>query len=499
MKTSLLTTFGTVAPLIFAAHLATAQTPPAASRVTQEPMKALHSLDDSYLVWPVAPGDKAYTSIDGKHLKQYVEDQSAISRRYRDQGHQFWGRIIGTQADEDNAQWMLDKFRKAGLTDVRQQLFDLPPQWMPQSWSVSATSGGTSVKLETAQPTHRSPGTTPAGLDLEAVDVALAGPGDLASRDLKGKAVFFYSTDYFSRHATISDGAFKRIEDMGAAAIFVTILIPGNMRTQFYPVGSNVPTFSLSYQEGLAMREMIGKTRGGAAPHVKVNMDLKMIPNEKTSTVWGTLPGAGYQTPSDETVIVTAHRDGWFEGANDNGTGVATMVGLAEYFAKVPQAQRRRTIIFLGTSGHHDGTAESGTWLSQHKELFAKTALLINCEHTAATEMIIGNQNITKSNWASTLTWYIGGSRKLEQIVVNAYAAFGVPVGEIPARSPAGEIGRIYQLAPSIQLIDTGLYWHSDYETGDIIPATGLANVTRAYAKIITDTGMVDLKDLQRP
>ena len=271
------------------------------------------------------------------------------------------------------------------------------------------------------------------------------------------------------------------------------------MRTQFYPVGSNVPTFSLSYEEGLAMREMIGRTRGGTAPHVKVNMDLKMIPNEKTSTVWGTLPGAGYQTPSDETVIVTAHRDGWFEGANDNGTGVATMVGLAEYFAKVPQAQRRRTIIFLGTSGHHDGTAESGTWLSQHKEMFAKTALLINCEHTAATEMIIGNQNITKSNWASTLTWYIGGSRKLEQIVVNAYAAFGVPVGEIPARSPAGEIGRIYQLAPSIQLIDTGLYWHSDYETGDIIPATGLANVTRAYAKIITDTGTIDLKDLQRP
>jgi len=51
--------------------------------------------------------------------------------------------------------------------------------------------------------------------------------------------------------------------------------------------------------------------------------------------VWGSLPGT-----TDESIVIVAHRDGWFEGANDNGTGVATMLGLAEYFAKIPQAQR---------------------------------------------------------------------------------------------------------------------------------------------------------------
>ena len=50
-----------------------------------------------------------------------------------------------------------------------------------------------------------------------------------------------------------------------------------------------------------------------------------------------------------------------------------------------------------------------------------------------------------------------------------------------------------------MQLIDTGLYWHSDHETPDIIPSSGLAAVTRAYAKIIADIDMVPLKDLQRP
>jgi hypothetical protein len=476
--------------IFLAGTCAMAQTP----RAPQAPMKPLHPLDESYLVWPVAPSDKGYTAIDGNHLKQYVEDQTAISRRYRDKGHQFWGRIIGTEADAENAEWMMDKMKKAGLSDVHLQSFDLPPQWMPQSWSVAASSGPDTLKLATAQPTYRGAGTDPAGLDLEAVDVAFASSGDLANRDLRGKAVFFYSTDFFSRHVTVSNGAFKRIEDLGAAAIFVTLMIPGNARTQFYPVNSKVPTFSLGYQDGLAMREMIGKSRGGPAPHVKINMDLKMIPDLKTATVWGTLPGM-----TDETVIVAAHRDGWFEGANDNGTGVATMLGLAEYFAKVPKEQRHRTIIFLGTTGHHDGTAESGTWLSQHKEVFAKTALLINCEHTAVNELVIGNQTITKSNWGATLDWYIGGSRKLEDIVVKAYSAFGVATDEIPARTPAGEIGRIYQLAPSIQLIGTGLYWHSERENADIIPAPALANVTRAYAKIIADIDTVSLQDLQRP
>src|SRR6266853_967842 len=86
----------------------------------QAPAKPLYVLEDSYLRWRLLPAEQAYLSIDGKHLKEYVEEQTAISRRYRDHGHpQFWGRITGTEADAENAQWLLDKFRKIGLTDVR--------------------------------------------------------------------------------------------------------------------------------------------------------------------------------------------------------------------------------------------------------------------------------------------------------------------------------------------------------------------------------------------
>lgn len=464
--------------------------------IGQQPAKPLYVLEDSYLRWRLQPAEQSYDAIDGKHLKQYVEDLTAISRSYRDHGHpQWWGRITGTEADAENAQWLADQFHKIGLSDIRQQSLDLPPQWMPASWSVTASAGDKTLALETAQPTSTSPGTPPEGLDLEGVDVALGAEGDLAGRDLRGKAVFFYSAELASRHAPISDGAIKRIGARGAAAIFVIVAIPGNVRTQFYPVGSTVPTFSLGLQDGLAVRDLIGKARGGPPPHVKIRFEVKTVPNLKTATVWGSLPGG-----TDETVFVVAHRDGWFEGAVDNASGVATMLGVAEYFAKIPQQQRRRTIYFLGTSGHHDNAAMTGRWLAAHKELFAKTALIINCEHTSAEQLMIARGGgIRRSNTTVPLRWYVGGSTRLEQIVVKAYEDFGVATDAQPDSEPGGEMRPYFNLAPSLQLIEGNLHWHSDQEGAGDVPPTGLAATARAYAKIIADTNQLKLADLARP
>src|ERR1700720_1197643 len=122
----LLPRFVTIAALIATVQ---AQTPP--PRAAQGPVKPLYVLEDSYLKWRLLPTEQKYASIDGRHLKEYVNDQTAISRRYRASGHQFWGRIIGTEADAENAQWLLENFRKIGLSDVRERSFNLPPQWMP--------------------------------------------------------------------------------------------------------------------------------------------------------------------------------------------------------------------------------------------------------------------------------------------------------------------------------------------------------------------------------
>jgi hypothetical protein len=283
--------------------------------------------------WNLAPEDQKYAAIDGNHLMEFVKDQTAMARHFRDNGHpQYWGRITGTEADAENAEWMIQKLKAIGLEEVHEQMFDLPPQWVPQSWKAVVSLNGKSIPLNSAQPTFLSKGTNGA-VDLEAVYAGMASEAEIKrGRDVKGKAVFFYSNDTGSRHVGISDNAIKRLSDRGAAAIFVILGVPLDEKTQFYPVNAPVPTFSLGTKEGLAVRDLIG----GAANepvHLNLNLDVKMQPGLKSGTVWGTLKGL-----TDENVVLVAHRDGWFEGANDNATGVATFLGLAEYFGKMPQS-----------------------------------------------------------------------------------------------------------------------------------------------------------------
>ena len=53
--------------------------------------------DDAYdhLRRAVFGADRVYEGIDGRHLKTLMNEVVAISRRSRDDGNRFWGRISG--------------------------------------------------------------------------------------------------------------------------------------------------------------------------------------------------------------------------------------------------------------------------------------------------------------------------------------------------------------------------------------------------------------------
>ena len=462
----------------------------------------LNELEEAFLRWPLPPGAEAYADIDGKHLHRYVVEQAAISRRYRDQGHpRFWGRIIGTSSDAESAEWLAAKFKAIGLSDVRIQPLDLEPQWMPQSWEISVTGDERTLQLESAQPAYRAAGTPTEGLDLEAVYVGLGSEADFGGRDVSGKAVFA-----FSMLGVRSEGAVQRADANGAAAILDVHMLPGNMRYQAYPSRTTAPTFSLGSEDGYAVRDLITEAPAGQAPRVRVALDVQMTPNLKTALVWGTLPGR-----TDETMYVMAHRDGWFDAAGDNASGVASMIGLAEHYAKIPQAERRRTLVFLGLDGHHNtgaGSTVGGRWLVEHRdELFAKTALAINAEHPSTVQTTVRPRYLRRDDiiWANTYTgqqWYAGGPSRpqLQAIAVEAFREFGVSTYLEPnPRPPAGDLGRVWRFVPGVATSEFYHYFHTDQETPQTVPWTGLEASTRAYAKIIDEVNRLKLSDLQRP
>jgi len=456
---------------------------------------------DTYFTMPVPAADQAYAAIDGKHLHSYVVEQSGISRRYRDQGHpQFWGRIIGTSSDTESAQWLLDKFKQIGLTDTKIQPVDLAPQWMPQSWEVAATAGDKTLRLEgSAQPAYGTPATKPEGLDVDVAYVGLGTEADFAGRDVSGKAVLIFSMPKPGPGAA-QTGALKRAQDKGAVAIFDVLGLPGNLRYQTYPVNTSVPTFALGMEDGNALRDLIASSNGKA--RLKVRLDVKTVPNLKTALVWGTLPGA-----SDETVYVIAHRDGWFDASSDNASGVATMLGLAEYFSKVPKAQRRRTMIFVGTDGHHNtglGGGAGREWLVAHRdEVFTKTALMVNCEHPSNLQSYLINNVVQHGNMPTAHQWYAGGSSRpqLQAIAVSAFREFGLTTWMQPSpQPPGGDLGRFYWFLPGVATSDNSfLHFHTTADTPETVPWSGLQAAARSYAKIIDEVNKLDLRDLQRP
>jgi len=466
-----------------------------------EPAPALYALDGAFLQWPLPASGQAYADIDGRRLHRYVVEQAAIARRYRDSGHpQFWGRITGTSADAESADWLAAAFRRIGMADVRVQAIDLPPQWMPESWTITAASGATTLQLDrSAQPAYASPGTSRGGLDVEAVWAGTGSDADFAGRDVRGKAVFMFSMPLpgSMNNTSTAEGGPKRAEANGAVAVFEIIALPGNMRNMLYPARVNIPVFSLGMEDGYAMRDLIAQA-GDRPPRVRIRLNVRQVPDEKSALVWGTLPGA-----TDETIYVMAHRDGWFDAATDNASGVATLVGLAEHFAKTPQARRRRTMVFVGLDGHHNDAGVGRTWMVAHKgELFAKTALAINAEHTSTIQTYFYGERIRWSNTYTAQLWYAGGpSRpKLQEIAIHAFREFGVPTYAEPEQAPPpGDLGRFYRFVPGVDAGDFNMYFHTDGETPETVPWTGLEATTRAYARMVDEVNKLPLSDLQRP
>jgi hypothetical protein len=474
------------------------QTPSQAPPLLAPPIKPLA---DSYLEWPLPESAREYGRIDGRHLHAYVEELAAISRKSRDAGNQWWGRITGTPAHTETQNVLAAKFKNLGLSNVRLEEYPLPPAWFPKSWQVRVSQAGKAVTLKTAHPVLRASATPSDGLDLDAVYVGLGTPADFAGRDVRGKAVIVYSVPSPSalNHSARTDGAMKIAEDNGAAAILIVLGIPGNFATQLWGSGgegpnqTKVPWFSLGQEDGLVARQMLES--GPAKVHVQLAIEVRE--NLKPAAVWGVLPGA-----TEENILVIAHSDGFWEAALDNASGVSSMLGLIEYFAKVPRERRRRTITFMVPVGHHVTPDVSLQTLHDTGKAFLdKTALIINAEHVTTTQTYLYGNVLRKSNTVTAHRFFVGRSRRLAELLIDDFRLFGVGLYELPSTrfAVAGDLSKLTEDAPGIEVIESNAFYHSDHDTPDIIPPAGLESITRAYAKLIDDVNRFDLKDIVDP
>jgi len=455
--------------------------------VTRHP----HDLDASWIRLPLGPEDARYGALDGDRMKRFVEEIVAVSLKSKADGELLWGRQAGTVYD-DMVEGIVERhFREMGLQNVHRQYFDLEPQWFPTSWDFTATSNGRTMRFGSARAATNSVGGSPEGMDLEPIWVGLGTAADFEGRDVRGKLVLVQSMPMpgVVSHSAAYNGSAERAGELGAAAVALNVAIPGNMQVQVrFPTG--VPTFTMGTQDMEALRDAM--ERGPVSVHVQLSVEYRE--GLRDASVWGELPGT-----TGEDIIIMAHHDAHFTGALDNASGMAVMLGLAEYYSRIPQGQRRRTIKFVTTSGHHVGSAGTN-WMHDNRDTFlANTVLAINAEHVSVVQTYYDRRApvLRNSDNIDARRWWVNGSPALAKITLDAWRDFGVTIYDDMENNASGDMGPMDRDVPSIQLIESAAYYHTDADTPDHVPAPGLAAVARAYAKIIDQVNQLEKSDLE--
>ena len=485
---------------IAGASLAQDSAPPSKGQIAQVPA--------SPLIWQLpANVDKSYGTIDGHKLKGYVEEQAAISRKYRDAGNQWWGRIAGMASGADEQAWVEQKFKDIGVPTETKPI-TMAPQDLPESWDVTVAANGKTLNLSSAHPIIDFPTYMPSAEgdeELDSVWVGLGQASDFIGKEVSGKAVYIYSIPTPSTLIQSASwmGSVARAQRAGAKAVIIDVAIPGNMHYVSHMNGTlrdfKAAVFTIGDQDGTNVEALNAAVNGtGVKTHVRWKVDHYEALKE--GIVIGKLPGM-----TDENIVMIAHTDGYFEGATDDGAGVAALLGTAEYFAKLPKEQRRRTMYFIATPDHHGGD-NGGKWMLENLQpVFAKTAVLVNAEHVAAMNAVWDRPwgtsvepGLIATNGSGPSWWGVYGSDLLARTVRDDYAAFGVPTQVNEGGSP-GELARIQFQAPSFYLHNKGVYYHADADSPAIVPEDSLRNAVQAFCKIFNDINKVDMKDLKPP
>lgn len=444
--------------------------------------------DDAFIHIPLRADDAEYGDIQGDRLKDWLMEVDAISLADRDRGNLFWGRNVGTQGHEETQAWVEGYFRRYGLEDVHHEEFQLGPVWHPTSFDISFEANGRTFSLESARPPEGTESTPPGGLEYELVWVAGGSDADYLGRDVSGKAVLVQDVPLPGtiRHMIAIEDAVDRAYEKGAAAVGIVYGISDNFAVWQRTGGR--PGFNLGYEDGIRLRDMLG---AGERVTVRLEMQSEELEGRTAASVWGTLPGR-----SDEEILVIAHMDGYFQASLDNASGLAVLVGLLDHFSKIPESERPRTIKFLGSVGHHGGPGTRQ--LSDDPETrLANTVFAINLEHVAVVRTKYWGPHLRKMNAVSPMRWWLNSSPAVLDVVLDSFNRFNVGVTGDMEPGASGEMGRMAPLVPSLQVITSPEIKHTEQDTPEWVPAVGLEQIGRAYARIIDGVNELSRRQIE--
>lgn len=292
----------------------------------------------------------------------------------------FGGRLSGSPAHNRAAEWARDKFRSFGIRNVRLESFTIPNGWL------RGTAHG-EMLAPLARPLYLaslgwSPSTPDGGVQGEVVmidDVSAASIKAKAAQ-LKGKIVMFDTDKIFADGWTKVIGALvaapRLLKDAGVLGVVFPESEKNNVLSAFSPDWGGhllvLPGAELGLEDALLIRREMEK-----GP-VSVQFELHNTTSGPTQ-VNNVVAEIGGDQQADEWIILGAHLDSWDfgTGAEDNGTGSASVLEVARAIAALRKAPRR-SIRFALWGGEEEGLLGSSAYVQAHINEMGKCVAVLN-------------------------------------------------------------------------------------------------------------------------
>ncbi len=459
----------------------------------------------------VRPKDDARASLSGDQLMADVRRIVDFSLQSKAAGDPLYGRISGMPAEQKTVDWAISKLKASGLKDAHAEPYPFETKlWLPVSWEVrlvanpSFGAGTHDLVLASAVPI-RNVSIKPAAAQGPLVFVGRGSAAELANLDLRGKIAVVNVVPDDSLFAAREKGVARELEKRGAIGVINAVESPGNLLYYDNRYGCDAaPCFLVGGDDGAFLESVIGKS---AAAGKSVTMKLALQGEERAGlTAWNgvaTLPGK-----SREVVIVNAHADAWFDGADDNADGLSVMLGLADYFAH-RKTKPDRTLVFMVSGGHHTAVG-AAAFIKAHPDIIKKTVLVMNLEHLAqinvaqAARLDPATSGYENGVWTANTTettkqaGAVNTSPYVWELMAKASKRYGVVTSYEPTSTAPGDLAAYIRAGlPSAQLISSEVYYHSSGDTPSTISVPGLERAAGFYAGFIDDVAKTPREKLK--
>ena len=424
-------------------------------------------------------------AVDEEFMRSLVERMSAIG------SSPLGFRVAGTPEDDAVCALLAETMREIGLEDVR--LEPVPVDGWRFRGAVLEAAGDSFPCASFGG----SPATPPEGIDAELVFGGRGSRTELARAGVRGRIVL---VDWAGDHLLWPSLLAAEATQAGALAV-VCACLPGGRYYQTDGalgcfdgiwIGGSVPLATIAGDHAV---RLVDALRSGPIP-ARLAVDVELLPGATAHNTAGTLPGRRRGPP----VVVAGHHDGWFFGAFDDATGVASGLGIAKAMVDAGYVPER-PLVFGSHTAEEYGAADSAfDWL-------IGASWRVNEEHRRWGRTVPFYLNIEGSGMP--LPMFIDAPPELRRFCRRVCAGarqdgllpYGVRYG-----IPRTGTEQWPYLAAGIPALNVNTlprdYWrtqyHTQYDTTDIISFPDLARETRLYARLVmaADAAPESLLDL---